>query len=189
MMSDSEFLSGVYEKAEKITSDSMLDLNLNHKEQYQPIRTTARYVKYTGMAAGFLLLISSAIYLNNVTEKGNQVRNTPVPRDIKMVNYSEQLIEQASDIIAVEANVIGGEVKLNITEEFKNSGNDLKNINVLDPNIIDLEEGQLAIVFIRSDSMNTQVIDVFLWDEDKSIYENQYEETITSEALYNLENK
>lgn len=192
MKSDREFLDGVYAKAEELTTSSVLDLELKYKEIYQPMnnKKTTRYVKYTGMAAGFLLLVSSAVYLNNFAQKSNQIGNTPVPRDIRMVNYFEQLIEQASDIIAVEASDIDGEVVLIITEDFKNSGNDIQRINIVDNNVIGLMEGQSAIVFINADTKDASVMDVFLRDKDNkdsSIYENQYGETITLEALYNLD--
>ena len=103
-----------------------------------------------------------------------------------MVNYSEQLIDQSTDIRAVEACSVDGIVEVKITEDFKNSVDDLQILKIVDSNTIGLKEGQSAIIFLKSDSANTEILDIFLWNKDNGIYTNQYGETIEIDTLYNI---
>lgn len=188
MKSDREFLNGIYVKVEQVTYDSVLDFNLIHKKHNPTMkrRRTTRYIKYAGLAASFLLLVSSAVFFSNYKETNNQISDTPAPANIRMVNYSEQLIDQSTDIRAVEACSVDGIVEVKITEDFKNSVDDLQILKIVDSNTIGLKEGQSAIIFLKSDSANTEILDIFLWNKDNGIYTNQYGETIEIDTLYNI---
>ena len=191
MKSDRDFLDGVYAKVEKLTASSVYGNDIKRKEHYhmptnkQHVSTT-RYLKYSGMAAGFLLLISSAIYLGNYKEKNNQIGNTPAPINIRTLNHTDQLLGQATDIVAVEASVKNDVVILNITESYKSSKNELLIPKYLDNKVIGLTDGQLAIVFINTDYKDAPVMDMFLWDSGNNSFINPYGETINEEILNNL---
>lgn len=189
MKSDREFLNGIYVKAEQLTYESVLDSDLKHMKHNPSMkrRGTARYLKYAGLAASFLLVVSSAVLLNDYKETNNQISDTPAPANIRMVNYSEQLIDQSTDIRAVEAFGVDGKVGVKITEDFKNSVDDSQILKTIDSNKIGLKEGQSAIIFLKLDSANTEFLDIFLRNKDNGIYTNQYGETIELETLYNIE--
>ncbi|SCP99488.1 hypothetical protein [Anaerobium acetethylicum] len=178
MKSDREFLDGIYEKVEKAESD-----------QPPKIRKRARYVKYAGMAAGFLVLAFSAMFLNRFTKSDDQNAATPAAYEVRMVDFSEQLIAQASDIVEVEARDDNGGMVVDITRSFKSSGNDLKGLPVADLEAAGLSAGQSAVVFVDADAGGTSVMDVFIGDADHLSYTNQYGETIELERLTGLENE
>lgn len=188
MKSDREFLDGIYVKAEKLTADAALIVDIQQKKDDSAMkqRGSTRYVKYAGLAASFLIFISSAIFLNNYIGRNNEIVDTPTPSSIRIVNYHEQLIEQASDIIAVETGSFDDKAALSITEGFKTSGNEGQLLNALDSTMIGLKEGESAIVFMKFDSGNFKVLDAFIWDKENGAYSNQYGESIDLESLKNL---
>ncbi len=190
MKSDREFLDGIYAKVEEIESFSTLDNNLklnghyNKQTQKQHLSST-KYVKYAGMAAGFLLLISSALYINNYIEKNDQIDTQPIPRSFRMLGYTDGLMEQATDIVAIKASTKNNVIALSITKSYKASGNESKALNYLDNDVIGLTADQSAIVFIDADSKEAPVMDIFVWEPDSKSFINPYGEILTEEILNN----
>jgi hypothetical protein len=183
-------LDGIYEKAEKVVSISPIDNNLrlnecNNKQTQKQQVSSSKYVKYAGMAAGFLLLISSALYINNYIEKNNQIDSQPIPSNMRMIGYTDHLIEKATDIIAVKASQENNDIALKIIKSYKSSGIDPETINYLSNDVVGLSLDQSAIVFIDAGSKDTPVMDIFVWEPDSNSFVNPYGEIITEEILNN----
>lgn len=190
MKSDREFLDGIYAKAEKVKSISTIDNNLRFNEytKMQPQKqhvSSTKYVKYASMAACFLLLISSALYINNYIEKNKQIANQPVPSNIRMMGYTDHLIAKATDIIAIKTNHESNGIALSIIKIYKSSGIEPKSLNYLNNDVIGLSDDQSAIVFIDADSKAAPVMDIFVWEPDSNSFVNPYGEIITEEILNN----
>lgn len=192
MKSDREFLDGVFAKAEELASNSDLEhepkLEQNYIKSVQKRHTSPiKYTKYAGMAAGFLLLIASGLFLNNLKDKNNQTDSTPIPRNLRMFSYTDQLLEQATDIVAINANGNKDAVALNIIKNYRSSNDEQWILNHLDNTVIGLTAGQSAIVFINEDSKSTPVMDIFILDTDNGSFINHHGEIITEELFNNLE--
>lgn len=188
MKSNREFLDGIYEKAEKIKSDSTFDNNLISYEhaikQNLKKHASFKYVKYAGMAAGLLLLISSALSVNKYFDKNKQNANQPLPRNLDMLSYTDQLINQATDIVEVKAYQDNNKITFRIIKSYKSSGNELN--NYLNNDVIDISVDKSAIVFINTDSKNAPLLDVFVWEPDINSFVNPNGDLITDEILNNL---
>lgn len=190
MKSDREFLTCVYAKAEKLMSVPTPDYDLDIKEYFnnqtqKKHALSSQYVRYAGMAAGFLLLISSALLINHLG-RSNQISNKPIPSNFRMMGYTNQIIEQATDIIAVKANHEENDITLSIIKYYKDSGYDSQALNSLDNDVIGLSPGQSAIVFIDATSKDASVVDIFVWEADSNSYINAKGEMITEETLNNI---
>ena len=187
MKSDREFLTCVYAKAEKLTSVSTPDYDLDIKEYFNKQSQkkhgfSAQYVRYAGMVAGFLLLISSALLINHLG-RNNQISNKPIPSNLRMMGYTNQIMEQATDIIEVKANHEKNDLTLSIIKSYKDSGYDSQALNNLNNDVIGLSPDQSAIVFINATSKDASVIDIFVWEADSNSYINAKGEMITEETL------
>ncbi len=189
MKSDREFLDGIYAKAEKLQSPiSTLDHDLKHKENYnEPTQNqhtySSKYVKYTGLVASFLLLLSSALYINNYIDINKQIDNQPVPSNFRMIQYTDQLMEQATDIVEIRAKYENDVITIDIVKIYKDSGNESKLSNYLNSDVIGLTADQSAIAFIDVDSKDIPVMDIFVWETDSNSFINPYGEIITNEIL------
>lgn len=185
MKSDREFLDGVYAKAEKIKSYSALDGNLISKEISDKLTNkhanSYKYVKYAATAASVILLISSALFINAYSERNKQIPDKPVPRNIKIPDYTDQLMNQATDIVAVKSIQENNMIVLNIIKSYKSSANDLH--NYFDNDLIKLDADQTAILFINADSIDTPLIDIFIWEPADNYFVNPDGVTITEETL------
>ena len=190
MKSDREFLDGIYAKAEelKFRSDMDNDFELkgrDHTSVQKPHASSVKYVKYASMAAGIMLLLSSAFYIDNLVDK-NKLEETPIPRNFKIISYTDQLIEDATDIIAINANYNKDGVALNIIKSYKKSTKKSLLQNHLNNTEISLTEGQTAIVFINADSKEAPILDIFLLDADNNRFINPNGESITEELLIKI---
>lgn len=191
MKTDREFLEGIYAKAEKLPpSIASLDHDLKVNEKYyKPSQKqdtfSSKYVKYAGMAAGFFLLLSSALFINNYIEINNQIDKQPVPISFRMIHYTDQLMEQATDIVEIRANQENDIITIDIVKSYKDSGNESKLSNYLNNDVIGLTKNQSAIVFIDVDSKDIQVLDIFVWEADSNRFINPYGEIITNEISDN----
>ncbi len=192
MKSDREFLDGIYAKAEKIKAPtSMLNHDLKHKENYnKPAQNRhtsfTKHVKYVVMVASFLLLVSSALYINNYIEFNKQIDIQPVPARFRTIHATDQLMEQATDIVQIGAKYENGAITINIVKSYKDSGNESKLSNHLNNDVIGLTADQSAIVFIDINSKDMPVMDIFIWKADRNSFINPNGETITDEILDKL---
>ena len=188
MKSDREFLDGIYAKAEKLQSPiSTLDHDLKHKENYnKPTQNqhnySSKHVKYAGLVASFLILLSSALYINNYININKQIDNQPVPSNFRMIHYTDQLMGQATDIVEIRAKYENDIITIDIVKRYKDSGNESIS-NYLNNDVIGLTADQSAIVFIDVDSKDIPVMDVFIWEADSNSFINPYGEIITNEIL------
>lgn len=194
MKSDREFLDGIYAKAEKSSSMSPLDSDYLIKETHnkptpKKHTTYTKYVKYGGMVAGFILLLSSTLYLNNYTEKNEQNDDQPVPSKFRMIPYSDLIIEEATDIVEIRAKYKDDVITLDIAHNYKESANGPSISNYLNNDVIGLTADQSALVFINADSKNTPIMDIFIWVPDSNHFTNLYGEVITVDKLTNQLNK
>jgi len=189
MKSDREFLEGIYAKAEKLPSSiSSLDYDLKLKDNYiksaqKQHTSSTKYVKYAGMVAGFLLLLSSTLFIKNYIEINNQLDNQPDPSNFRMIHYTDQLMEQATDIVEIKAKYENHVITLGIVKGYKGSGNESKISNYLNNDVIALAADQSAIVFIDANSKVSPVMDIFVWEPDSNSFVNPYGEIITEEIL------
>jgi len=189
MKSDREFLDGIYAKSEKLESPiSTLDHDLKHKENYnKPTQNQHTYsnkhVRYAGLVASFLLFLSSSLYINNYIEINKKIDNQPVPSNFRMIHHTDQLMEQATDIVEVRAKYENDVITIDIVKSYKDSGNESGLSSYLNSDVIGLTADQSAIVFIDVDSKDIPVIDIFVWEADSNSFINRYGEIITNEIL------
>lgn len=185
MKSDREFLDGIYAKAEELTL-SKFD-NLPSKKSKFFHSTPARYIKYAGIAAVFILLLSSAMFIPDLIKENNQVDITPIPRNVRYLPpYTEQIMEQASDIVEIKAYDSNDEMTLVITRYYKKSEIGSLDLSYLDSSKIGLAAGETAIVFLNVESKEAPVMDIFTLDSESNCFINPYGESITEELLDRL---
>ncbi len=189
MKSDREFLDGIYAKVEKITSsisDKNLELNeYNTKKTQKNHVSYIRYVKYAGVAAGFLLLISSTLYANSYVKRNKQIANQPEPGKTRMMSYTDYLIGNATDILAVKASHENSDMALSVIKIYRSSEPKANVFHYLSNDVVGLSVDQSAIVFINADSRDTPIMDVFVWEPDSNRYVNPYGEIVTEEIINN----
>ncbi|MFT4144088.1 MAG: hypothetical protein QM644_06495 [Mobilitalea sp.] len=193
MKSDSEFLNGVYKKAEELKAELEQQIpeedngitplasafNRKRKQKY-----STRYTKYAGMAAGFILLISSTIYV--VKLQGNNAPiDLPNPHGVKIINYSGQTLEQATDIVEINVKENNGELQQDIGKVYKNSGNETVIAEFFHGNNIGLIAGDSAIAFLQADTNGAVLMEVFIKAEDNT-YVSPFGEVVTEEELNEL---
>ena len=189
MKSDREFLDGIYAKAEELQSPiSTLDHDLKHKGNYnKPTQNqhtySSKHVKYAGLVASFLLLLSSALYINNYIDINKQIDNQPVPSNFRMIQYTDQLMEQATDIVEIRAKYENDVITIDIVKSYKDSGNESKLSNYLNSDVIGLTADHSAIVFIDVNSKDIPIMDIFVLEADSNSFINPYGEIITNEIL------
>ena len=188
MKSDREFLDGIYAKAKKLQSPiSTLDHDLKHKENYNKSTQnqhnySSKHVKYAGLVASFLILLSSALYINNYININKQIDNQPVPSNFRMIHYTDQLMEQATDIVEIRAKYENDIITIDIVKRYKDSGNESIS-NYLNSDVIGLTADQSAIVFIDVNSKDIPIMDIFVLEADSNSFINPYGEIITNEIL------
>lgn len=194
MKSDREFLDGIYSKAEKLPSsissldhDLLLKKNRYNESVLKKQASYTKYVKYGGMVAAFLLLLSSTLYFNNDREINNQIDNHPVPSKFRMIHYPEQLVEEATDIVELRAKHENDVTTLDFVKSYKDSGNGTRILNLLNNDVIALTADQSAVIFIDVDSKDSPIMDIFIWAPDRNCFINPYGEVITEENLNNLD--
>ncbi len=185
MKSDREFLAGVYDKAKEFaTNQEMLPPRIKqpyHKQNTSSNRNYLRRIRYSAIAASFLLLLSATVYqITNIPKQSEA--DIPSPSVARMLSYTEQLFEDATEIIEVRAIEESNQVELVLTHTYKGSFTDLTTLNV-NNELFSLSKGQTAILFLQVNLGNTQIMDIFLFDEGNDIYRNSYGEVITTERL------
>src|SRR5690606_32939344 len=125
----------------------------------------------------------SSLYLNKFMDKNNQIDTRPNPHNMRIINYRDQLMEQATDIVHIQVNYEDNKRVLSVIKIYKDSGNELMISNYLNNDVIGLTAGQSAIVFIDWNSENTPIMDVFIREADSNSFINPYGEIITEEIL------
>ncbi len=181
MKSDNEFLSGVYKKAEELKAEELkaeASYNQQRKQKY-----STRYTKYLGMAAGFILLMSSTIYFVLLQENKEPI-NSPAPYGVKTINLG-RILEQATDIVEIEVKDNNGELQHDIVKVYRNSGNETLITAFFNGNNIGLIAGDSAIAFLQVDSNGAVLMETFIKTEDNT-FVSPFGEVLTKEELNEL---
>lgn len=192
MKSDREFLDGIYVKAEKLTSsnsvsDYDMELYENNNQQNKKFRPrTTNYIKAAGVLVASLLVISSSINIYKPMNVNHLVDNRNMTRNTRMIDYYDQLIERATDIIEVKAKSESNLITLEIIGRYKDSKSESKISGFLNNDVVGLTIEQSAILFIDADSKDGMILDFFTWDSEKDCFINSYGEIITQEILDDL---
>lgn len=176
MKSDNEFLNGVYKKAEELKAEA--SYNQQRKQKY-----STRYTKYLGMAAGFILLMSSTIYFVLLQENKEPI-NSPAPYGVKTIN-SGQILELATDIVEIDVKDNNGVLQQDIVKIYKESGNETIITAFFNDNNIDLIAGDSAIAFLQVDSNGAVLMETFIKTEANT-YVSSFGEVVTEEELDEL---
>lgn len=192
MKSDREFLDGIYVKAEKLTSsnsvsDYDMELYENNNQRNKKFQSrTANYIKAAGVLVASLLVISSTINIYKPMNVNHLVDNRNMTRNTRMIEYQDQLIERATDIIEVKAKSESNLITLEIIGSYKDSKSESKISSFLNNDVVGLTLDQSAILFIDADSKDGMILDIFTWDSDENCFINSYGEIITQEILDDL---
>lgn len=189
MKSDREFLDGIYAKAEKLSSSNSVlydriefDEMDNRRNRNSYTRSTG-HLKFAGVFVALLVVLTSTINTNAPTNTKPSVDPRNVPRTANMMEYSDQLSEEATDIIEVKAKPQNDRITLGIVDSYKGTKSDSDLSNLLNNEVLSLTVNQSAIVFIDADSQDMKIMDIFVWNSDKNCFMNPYGETITREIL------
>ncbi len=201
MKSDNEFLNGVYKKAEELKAEELKREELKAEEQIpevvdydiNPLETSfnkkrkqkysTRYTKYLGMAAGFILLMSSTIYFIKLQENMEPI-NSPAPYGVKSIN-SVQILEQATDIVEIKVKDDHGVLQQEIVKVYRNSGNETLITDFFNGNNIGLIAGDSAIAFLQVDSNGAMLMEIFIKTEDNT-FVSPFGGVLTEEELIEI---
>ncbi len=195
MKSDNEFLNGIYKKAEELKAELEAEVKISEDEvgvnsfeasfnQKRKQKYFTRYPKYAGMAAGFILLISSTIYFVKLQENNNAI-DIPNPHGVKIINYTGQTLEQATDIVKINVKDNNGVLQQDIVKVYKDSGNETLIIAFFNDNNIGLIAGDSAIAFLQADSNGAILMETFIKTEANT-YVSPFGEVVTEEELDEL---
>lgn len=192
MKSDREFLDGIYVKAEKLktsnsVSDYDMDLYENNDQRNKKFQSrTTNYMKTAGVLVASMLVVSSTINIYKPMNVNHLVDNRNLTRNTRMIEYQDQLIERATDIIEVKANSESNLITLEIIGSYKDSKSESQISSFLNNDVVGLTLEQSAVIFIDADLKEGMILDIFAWDSDKNCFINSYGEIITQEILDNL---
>lgn len=187
MKSDREFLDGMYKKAEKVdiaktvsNEDISLLKNIGKRKiSYVPRRA----VQFAGSFAVLVLIFSVS---GMISQTGNQKDPRIVPRVVSGVmdlTEDHPLIQQATEILEVEAEKKEKSIPLTVVGTYKKSGNEPLLASFLEKNELGIQEGQKAILFLKVKDGQVQVLDVFYWEEEIGSFINVFRETLTRDQL------
>lgn len=215
MKSDYEFLNGVYKKAEELKAELEAEKHIpeeaNQITEEKQIREKqisakanydfnalessfskkkkshkgiTRYAKYTGMAAGFILLLSSTIYFVKLQGDNGSI-DIPNPHGVKIINFSDQILEQATDIVEINVKDHNGVLQQEVTKVYKDSGNEVLITEFFQSNKIGLLAGDIAVAFLKVDTNVAVLMEIFIKAEDNT-YVNPFGDVLTEEKLNEL---
>ncbi|HBZ35764.1 MAG TPA: hypothetical protein DEO33_05030 [Rikenellaceae bacterium] len=153
MKSDREFLDGIYKKAEKVdiaktvsNEDISLLKNMGKRKiSYVPRRA----VQFAGSFAVLVLIFSVS---GMIPQTGNQKDPRIVPRvasGVMDLTEDHPLIQQATEILEVEAEKIEKSIPLSVVGTYKKSGKEPLSTSFLEKNELGIQEGQKAILFLK----------------------------------------
>lgn len=207
MKSDQEFLKGVYEKAKEMELSEQQKMTGENSRKGTRSASTLRYAV---TAAACFVLVSAGVLKFVIDKPASQVTPQPMSIDVRGIDLEgdgqearqdaqqgdlpgslseklRNLFEAATDIVEVVKST-DGEKDYEIVRTYRNDSGEKDQLSKLKGILPQLEKGQRAVLFLKEEAGNVNMLDSFVSSTNEDTYQNSSGDVITKEELSEIKN-
>ncbi len=203
MKSDQEFLKGVYEKAKEMELSEQQKMTGENSRKGTRSASTLRYAV---TAAACFILVSAGVFKFVIDKPASQVTPQPISIDVRGIDLEgdgqeaqqgdlpgslseklRNLFEAATDIVEVVKST-DGEKAYEIVRTYRNDSGEKDQLSKLKGILPQLEKGQRAVLFLKEEAGNVNMLDSFVSSTNEDTYQNSSGDVITKEELSEIKN-